>query len=674
MIGSHSFSPDAQRLVLASDDNTVRIWDAHAGKPLGKPLPHDGDVTSAGFCLDGKRIYTTSSDGTLRFGDGARGEPLGEPIKHPKGVAGGGASGNLAATWCDDFKARLFSIDTGKPAGAAMAHAGAIHGAAFATSGKLLLTFSADQTARLWDTSTAKAFGLAMEHPAAVLASGFGSGDDVIWTLAEDGLLRLWLTRSQKLIGSPIKHPGVRSACMHHKSKLLVSGGKDKTVRRWDVGSGAQIGEPLPHDGTVVQVQLGGADGQFILAADDSGVALLWAAEASTNPPKPLAEPMQHPAEVLEATFDSSGERVLSVAADRVARLWDVQTGRLLGQPIQLGSGNGTGTGIAVTPAPATTTIGGLTLVQIGKQSVVTVAGITGVFTPLTTGAGRPLGDDERKNLLQIIDQLKREVSEVQSRSLKLEADLATLRERPSAADDFAGGVQQSLDELQQRMANMRNTTSNFAVREFKLEASVFVQVTPLGSVEYRFVQPGEDAAPQALSKLSLQVVPVPKASLAGVFTGNLFQPETPVAALPEVSPDAARKIEAAGVFTLGEFLQVGTRARAQAYLSALLGVERQRLALWAQQALLMTLRGVNGAAALVLIEAGSSSFETLAGLTPEALLAGYEATRARRPDLAAPALTLALAEQWIRAARQYLGLAEAEPVVPPPAPPAPPA
>ena len=666
MIGTHNLSPDGRRLVLASDDGTVCVWDAASGRPLGDPVPHAGDITSTGFCLDGKRIYTASSAGLLRFGDGERGRPLGDPVQHPKGVlgarAGVGEAGNLVVTWCEDLQTRLWRIEDGTAAGEPMPHAAPIHGVAFGTTGKLLLTASADKTARLWDASNGKAVGV-MQHPAAVLDGGFGSGDDVIWTLADDGLVRLWQTRSQRAIGPPIQHDGVRSADMHPKSKLLVTGGKDSTVRLWEVGNGAQVGEPLKHEGAVAQVRLGGADGNLIVACDDSGLAVVW----STDTRKPVGEPLQHKAAVLEACFDSSGKQVLSFAADRAVRLWETQTGRLIGQPIQLGRVPPTG------GAPPTTGVGGLTLVQIGKQSVVTVGGITGVFTPLTTGAGKPLGDDERKNLLQIIDQLKREVSEVQSRSLKLESDLATLRERPSAADDFAGGVQQSLDELQQRMANMRNTTSNFAVREFKLEASVFVQVTPLGSVEYRFVQPGEVAPPQALSKLSLQVVPVPKDSLAGVFTGNLFQPETPVAALPELSADAARQIESAGVFTLGEFLQVGTRARAQAYLSALLGVERQRLALWSQQALLMTLRGVNGAAALVLIEAGLSSFETLSRQTPEALVGAYEATRARRPDLAAPVLGTALAAQWVRAARQYLGLAELEPVAPPPSPSPPP-
>jgi WD40 repeat protein len=659
MIHVNTFSPDGQCLVLASDDRSVRVWDAASGKPLGEPLPHDGDITSAGFCLDGTRIYTTCSDGLLRFGDGQRGQALPEPIKHPKGIAGAGATGNVISTWCDDFNARLWAIDSGKPMGEPMPHTAAIHGAAFGLSGKLLLTFSADKTARLWDGNSSKPFGVVMAHPAAVLAGGFGAGDDVVWTLADDGLVRLWQTRSQKSIGNAIKHEGLTSAAMHVKSKLLLTGGKDKTARLWDVGSNVQAGEPLAHDGAVLQVSLGGSDGNLILSRDDAGLVRVWAADTR----QPVGEPLQHKKAVQDASFDSSGERVLTIGADRVARLWDTLNGRLIGQPIQIG--------VATAPStPATTNLGGLALTQLGNQSVVVVAGITGVFTPLTTGAGRPLGDDERKNLLQIIEQLKREVSEVQSRNLKLESDLATLRERPLAADDFAGGVQQSLDELQQRMANMRNTTSNFAVREFKLEASVFVQVTPLGSVEYRFVQPGEEAPPQALSKLSLQVVPVPKDSLAGVFSTNLFQPEVPVAALPEVSADAARKIESAGVFTLGEFLQVGTRARAQAYLSALLGVERQRLALWAQQALLMTLRGVNGASALVLIEAGVSSFEILSGLTSAGLVSLYDAARSRRPDLAAPVLTPAMAAQWIRAARQYLGLTDTEPADAPPAPP----
>ena len=316
-------------------------------------------------------------------------------------------------------------------------------------------------------------------------------------------------------------------------------------------------------------------------------------------------------------------------------------------------------TGVRTDVVTATTRLG--TLSRIGTDRLVTVEGVTGVFTPITTATDTPLGTDERKNLLAILDELKREIGALQTSNLKLTNDLRALRERPSAPDDFATAVQQSLDEMQQRMSTMRNSMSNFAVRELKLEASVFVQVSPLGSIEYRFVQPGDDVEAAAVSRLSLDIVPVPKNDLAGVWTVNLFQPHVPISALSGITAEQTKSLESAGLFSIGEFLQVGTRARAQAYLEALLGTERSRLELWAQQAMLMTLRGVNGAAAMVLIAAGIGSFEALAGLTVEVVVKAYGETRNKRTDLGAPPADAGSATLWIRAARQYLGLSEPE-------------
>jgi len=303
------------------------------------------------------------------------------------------------------------------------------------------------------------------------------------------------------------------------------------------------------------------------------------------------------------------------------------------------------------------TRVGGFT--RLGSDTIVTVNGVRGIFTPVGAAEGTPLGTDERKNLQTVIDELRKEVGRLQSVNLQLSQDLSVLRDRPSAPDDFATAVQQSLDELQQRMSTMRNSMSNFAVREFKLEADVFVQVSPLGSIEYRFVQPGDTTNPTALSKLVLHLVPVPKNNLAGVWTPNLFQPELSLAALPEMEPEQLKRLEAAGVYSIGEFLQVGTRARALAYLESLLATERKRLALWAQQAALMTLRGVNGGAAMVLIEAGYGSFDALAAAAEPVLFKAYAQMRNKHPEWAASEADELVVQQWVRAARQYLGLPE---------------
>ncbi len=51
-----SFSPNEARVVTASSDNTVRVWDTASGFPLSAPLHFPGEVIYATFNADGNRI------------------------------------------------------------------------------------------------------------------------------------------------------------------------------------------------------------------------------------------------------------------------------------------------------------------------------------------------------------------------------------------------------------------------------------------------------------------------------------------------------------------------------------------------------------------------------------------------------------------------------------------
>src|SRR6187431_2797383 len=65
-VTSVSFSPDGRRIVSGSYDNTVRVWDAATGQPVGQPFTgHTKSVSGVSFSPDGKRIVSSSNDGTV---------------------------------------------------------------------------------------------------------------------------------------------------------------------------------------------------------------------------------------------------------------------------------------------------------------------------------------------------------------------------------------------------------------------------------------------------------------------------------------------------------------------------------------------------------------------------------------------------------------------------------
>ena len=74
-------SPDGHRIVTADEDQTVRLWDADTGQPVGQPLTgHTDELRSVAFSPDGHRIVSGSRDKTLRLWDADTGQPVGQPL------------------------------------------------------------------------------------------------------------------------------------------------------------------------------------------------------------------------------------------------------------------------------------------------------------------------------------------------------------------------------------------------------------------------------------------------------------------------------------------------------------------------------------------------------------------------------------------------------------------
>ncbi|HEX6747720.1 MAG TPA: DUF4332 domain-containing protein [Longimicrobium sp.] len=278
-----------------------------------------------------------------------------------------------------------------------------------------------------------------------------------------------------------------------------------------------------------------------------------------------------------------------------------------------------------------------------------------------------------RSQLVSLQDQDLRSREKI----VALEGTVATLRDQLGQTraragrepDDFASAVGHSLDTLQARLSGLSNPLTDFAVREFSIDAKVAVNVTPLGTVEYRFIQPGERVDPSAVSNVKMTVVPVPKQTTAGAWSPVEYTPTAGVEEIRGIGRQLRQQLNEQGIYTVGDLLHAGGRVRGSVELASVLQVDRYRVDEWLAHAQLLTIRDIDGRIAGVLYEIGVRSLATLADQDPAVLAPAFNAQVQRTGRKRVALVDAATMTPWVRAARNFLGRAPLPEPVPAPDP-----
>jgi WD40 repeat protein len=344
-VNSATFSPDGKRIVTASDDKTLRLWNAQSGKQIGEPLTgHSGAVNSAAFSPDGKYIVTGSSDETVRLWDAETGKQIGKPLQgHTSTVFSVAFSpdGKRITSASADKTVRLWDIESAKQIGEPLTgHTDYVARAAFSPDGKRVVTASWDGSVRLWDAESRKEIGYPRwgDTLDGVFSAAFSPNGKRIVSANGDKTVRLWDVDSGKQIGEPlIGHTeSVYGAVFSPDGKYIASCSGDRTVRLWDAGTGKQIGEPLTGHTNAINSVAFSPDGMHIVTASGDKTVRLWDAEVIEQL---MGEPLDFPLEwglpgVESAAFSPDGERVVTASRD-TARLWDVKRQKQIGEPLK---------------------------------------------------------------------------------------------------------------------------------------------------------------------------------------------------------------------------------------------------------------------------------------------------------------------------------------------------
>ncbi|WP_350222972.1 AAA family ATPase [Mycolicibacterium porcinum] len=435
-----AFSPDSGRLATGGADGALRLWDVATREPVNLKLPaHKGLVMDVDFSQDGQRIASVSylvgsdqsaassgmpTDGLqLRITDVASGKPIIDGLTE-FGYAGNDVAfspdGRRVAIGGSDGKIRVRDAETGAPVGLPLSgHTGQINRVRFSRDGTIIIS-AGDNTIHVWSAIPDRSIGTWLPGPTSdgsrPLPAAVSPDGRVVATrdVNNQSNIALWLmdTREHvRTIATGYRGPVSALAWRPDGKAVASADGTDTTVRIWNAETGQSEGPALSGPDNAIVGLYFSPDGRYLASLVVDSYPWLW--DTSANPPRATA--LRGDEDLVNSVgFSADGRRLITVApmhqgagdhdkavqtgnvfdapesTSSAVRVWDTDTGNLVGPPLTSRGGGVIDIGMDVTEGKREAPIFAAAISPDGQR--VLVATVKGLRLH-DVATGQPVGE-----------------------------------------------------------------------------------------------------------------------------------------------------------------------------------------------------------------------------------------------------------------------------------------
>ena len=272
------WSPDGAKLASASNDNTVRIWDAKTGACIHVLYGHTEWVAAVAWSLDGGKLASASWDNTVciwHVESGKRMKALHGHIHWVTAVAFSPDGSKLAsASW--DEMVRVWGVEVGDCMQVLRGHAHWVTKVIWLPEGRYLASSSVDKTIRIWDTQTGKCIQILRGHTDGVTDISCSLDGSKLASSSVDKTVRIWDAQTSKCMQILRGHTDmVRNVIWSPDDRYLASASHDGTIRMWDAQAGACLQVLCGHTDRITGISWS-PDGTQLVSASNDTTLCVW--------------------------------------------------------------------------------------------------------------------------------------------------------------------------------------------------------------------------------------------------------------------------------------------------------------------------------------------------------------------------------------------------------------